>query len=94
MQINIENIGYMPEMTELTKCIDYICKQTAAFWFQYRRKKASILEFKSKWLSEKETISIKRIRCKSQEMVKSAQRGHPKVHFNESSKRTKRRKNC
>jgi len=89
---NIENIGYVSDMSVLTKCIGYICKKIASFWTQSKRKKASILEFQSNWLNEKETILMKRTPSKSQEMIEAAKRGRPKVDFSESSKRTKRRR--
>jgi len=66
VQSNIENIGYVPEMSELTKCIGYICKKISSFWIQYKRKKATVLQNKSDWLNAKENISIERTESRPQ----------------------------
>lgn len=92
VQHNIENNGYIPDLTELMKSIGYICKKIVAFWTRYDRKKSSVLQFQCDWLNQKESILLKCTHNKYQQMVESAHRGRPKLDFAESSARTKRRR--
>lgn len=92
VQCCIENIGFVPEMSGLTKCVGYICKKIAAFWIQYKRKQANVLQYKSDWLKATESISIERTERRPQKTGERAKRGRPKGDFLDSSKRTKRRR--
>jgi len=58
MQEQIENKGYIPELSQLPKHINCICEIIATFWDSYKREKTSIMQYQSSWLNEIETIVL------------------------------------
>ena len=63
---NIESDGYIiPELHELSKIIENICKTIVNFWKNYDRKKSSVIQYQSGWLNKYESILLKRTHCKS-----------------------------
>jgi len=89
---NIENNGFISDLSDLSKRIGYICQRIVTFWKNYKRKKSSVVQYESEWLNGKETIVLSCAQKMSQSTSKIADRGWPKKDFMESSKRTKRRR--
>jgi len=93
VQADIENNGYIiPELSEISNKIENLCKTIVTFWKNYKRTKSAVIKYQSGWLNTKESISIKRPYCKSNQIEESAHRGRPKLEFEEASERTKRRR--
>jgi len=83
--------GHVPIVTELTECVEQICKQIVYFWTRYNRKKASFLKYQCEWLNQKKTFLLKCDHNRSEKIMESDHRGRPKVDFSISSSRSKRR---
>ncbi|XP_046866513.1 uncharacterized protein LOC111518607 isoform X2 [Drosophila willistoni] len=52
----IESHGYNPELNELEKRLNYVCKQIVTIWRKYKRHRSHIIQKKSKWFNQKERI--------------------------------------
>jgi len=75
VQVNIEN----NRAERSVKKIENHCKTIATFGKNYKRKKSLVVQYQSGWLKKKESISIKRPHCKSNQIEDSAHRGRPKL---------------
>lgn len=92
---NIENI----DLETLRVRIRNLCKRISCYWKKTNRTKSILIEKYADWLSEVEYIDVtqsieQRISQQNDnvEPSPSSSRGRPRKNFNESSKRTKRRR--
>jgi len=78
------NNGFRDELNACIQPIEYICKKIVDFWMRYKRKKSSILQYESDWLTITESILLKNRKNVPQENAESAPRGRKKLNFMKS----------